>query len=77
MKRQRGIASYLAPPVKKSVPIHTGEPRPDDDRGADCDGDKDPASGSLSDYSYSDEENSGVHESDPSFSSSSSQQLKQ
>ena len=77
MKRQRGISSYFAPPVKKSVPFQTDEPRPDNDRGADRDGEEDPASASLSDYNDSDEENSGVHESDPSFPSSSSQQLKE
>ena len=76
MKRQRGIASYFAPCVKKSVPIHIDEPRPDDHRGADRDDEEDPASGSLSAYSDSNEENSGVHESNPS-SSLSSQQLKE
>ena len=62
---------------KKSVPIHTGEPDANDDLGADRDGEKDSASGSVRDYNDSDRENSGVHENDPSFSLSSSQQLKE
>ena len=59
IKWECGIASYVAPPAKKSVLIHTGEPRLDNDSGADCDGEEDPTSGSLSYHNDSDEKTWG------------------